>query len=1283
MNYNLNSNFFSLGIDKFNNNYIDNSNSSKQHRKQKQKYENNNINYDKLNNILRKSSHDDNSNNSYHKLNGYNNFLSSPQKSYWKNSNNIRINPKSLAPEYYHYQKYLNGSGKNFNNYPSIIDSNNSLENNPSSKKKIVFDQDGNLLKSFDYSEEIYKYDKNYTQENYEINFTDINKNHNSNNSLNLNKQRLLNNKNYNSVNLMKINNMTPQLIHSDNSYNAIMRISKNKSLKLSKYNTLLSDIRKDIINDYDFFTNDYPIKNENGPISQNSILFIQNEESNSKSKNRFKSWVISNFAHEWEDQPWIMIKCQKYDDLEKETLISNYSEHSIFEKGKSYSNSIIENLPLKIAYHSQTIQHIYRNSNNFLEGKTNLYEFPTVSYEVLEEIICYLYYEWFSQYYDKDQDNITLSNSYNKELDIPKYIKDFKFIPKYDYVFLLIEAALYFELSKLTDICADYIAKIFDDVDSFYDLPVQLIKRIIKRLNIHQCLHAEQLLKKEKIENVNIEKIYKKNYLKLLLFNDLQCYKFHSFNNNTLTKPSSFYRKFCIQYLVEQCVKNNSQGKWSTPFNEYIQNLIQNEKESIKELCLTLSEYTIDPILIHTIGTIDKLTLRVEEINQSILENLEILLNTFTVYERTLTKVPPLEINFDIKWNKKQNSNSNNVDERREENIMKVVNLINNFFNKKFGHQSSSFNNRDGILSLKFSMNDRLIKSNIHKNTTTNTCQIIPSLSYNFFNNEILNETMESLLLYTNLTTLNLSGIPLNQTSLTFLLNALSSNKTQSESLDKKMSYSSKLNEYSFNRPIDTSIPTSSTHTLISLKQLSLCQCQLTLPAIEMIINYLEDNDDIDREENKKDRKGKGKAVEELDSSSTNTALSMMILNSLLTSRNSQLQLIDLSYNKFPTAMLFQLISAFNNLQPHLRSIDLSGMDLGISCTELLARNLKSYFSTNTSLNVNNVHSIGGDGSSSNKNIGRALETLLLSNNKIRPNGLILLMKTILMYTSIKEIDLSCNLFTDSISEEFSELFKISEGERSLCVLGLAGYKNDEDNNDTQNCEYLRNMNDYLNSYNGEDESKFNTYYGSVSEFDSITNKYCNKKQESIKNSKERKIQIEKRSQSQEEESKDSNSNNYYKRNQNNNDEENFSEFSFGNLGCQKIIKNLRYYVHLKALDLSYQQIENNTLEFLATQLSYLPNLLFLNIQHNYITDKGLTSFMDIIIKNIKDNNKDIQNINKNNLNKNNTRKDIETIINIEYNYVNFESCKEYIKNFNCNYKTNYILYARNQNNK
>jgi hypothetical protein len=359
-------------------------------------------------------------------------------------------------------------------------------------------------------------------------------------------------NKKYDPINLIAINNVGPQLIPSDSMF---MRLSKNKSIKPSKINTLLSTIRKEnLINEYDSLINDYifnipsvshydkknyssksiinnvgsnsssnSINNNNNnnnnkvkevkpvidsnnnkkdnwkPICRNSIIYLQNEESNTKAKNNFKSWVISNFEHEWEDQPWISIKCPNYDELEEEE--TDYYQHSISVKRKSHSNSNIENLPLKVAYLSHTIQHIYRNSNNFLEGKTNLYEFPTVTHEVLEEIICYLYYEWFSQYYDdKDQDcYMVTTNDYNHDLDIPKYIKDFKFVPNYDYVFLLIEAALYFDLSKLIDICADFIAKIFDDVDSFYGLPVQLIKHIIKRLNIHQCLHAQQLLEKEK----------------------------------------------------------------------------------------------------------------------------------------------------------------------------------------------------------------------------------------------------------------------------------------------------------------------------------------------------------------------------------------------------------------------------------------------------------------------------------------------------------------------------------------------------------------------------------------------------------------------------------------------------------------------------------------------------------------------------------------------------------------------------------------------------------------
>ena len=286
--------------------------------------------------------------------------------------------------------------------------------------------------------------------------------------------------------------------------------------------------------------------------------------------------------------------------------------------------------------------------------------------------------------------------------------------------------------------------------------------------------------------------------------------------------------------------------------------------------------------------------------------------------------------------------------------------------------------------------MNDRTEKLfSIHKNSISSlsisssngTLPTVPMFFYKYFNNKSLNESMESILLYTNLTTLNLSGIPLSQTSLTFLLNALKrgNNNSQSKSLERNTLSSSELNSYSILKSVDSS---SSSHTLTSLKQLILCQCQLTLPAIEMILNVVknqstlevlrladnirsyplttdsinksleEDEDEEDR--NREDRKGK--RIDELDSTSENTAISMIILNSLLTSRYSQLQLVDLSYNKFPAAMLFQLISAFNNLQPHLRTIDLSGMDLGISCTELLAKNLKSYFSNTTSSLIKSI---------------------------------------------------------------------------------------------------------------------------------------------------------------------------------------------------------------------------------------------------------------------------------------------------------------------------------------
>jgi len=475
-----------------------------------------------------------------------------------------------------------------------------------------------------------------------------------------------------------------------------------------------------------------------------------------------------------------------------------------------------------------------------------------------------------------------------------------------------------------------------------------------------------------------------------------------------------------------------------------------------------------------------------------------------------------------------------------------------------------------------------------------------------------------------------------------------------------------------------------SSKETFLSLKHLILCQCQLSLSAIEMILNAIKShstlqtlrlannikdyqiNPTFPKEKKRKSRESNGQDSDMDDESDheyeneKNIALSMTVLNTLLTSNHSQLQLIDLSYNKFPVTMLFQLISALNNLQPRLHTMDLSGMDLGVSCTELLAKNLKSYFVDSGATSSSSLNS-----PAQIKHPQKSLKTLLLSDNKIRPKGLLLLMKTILTYTKIKEIDLSENLFTDSISDEFSELFKTCQGNK-LQVLGLAGYKNQEEEekeNKSVMSSSLDEEKEPLSEYD-EDENVSELESSSSTETDQDSDK--SERNNTNKHTKNKK----------------STKGRHHKHPTN---DVNYSEFSFGNVGCQKIIKNLQYFGHqLTSIDLSYQQIENNTLVMIPNLLSYLPCLLHMDLQHNYITDHGLISFIDILnkmedtIKEKKETAMTTNNIEKTQ----NIINDVETIINLEYNYINFNNCREIVKLFNNNSKINYIIYVKNQNN-
>lgn len=254
--------------------------------------------------------------------------------------------------------------------------------------------------------------------------------------------------------------------------------------------------------------------------------------------------------------------------------------------------------------------------------------------------------------------------------------------------------------------------------MDSFYDLPIYLVNHIIKRLNIHQCLHAEQLLKREGIEGIDMKMIYKKNYLKLLLSNELQCYYFHCFNDShhlnycnlqqwyrncilqTLNKPISFYRKICIQYLVEQWVKNNSQQIWTSSYQDYIKKLIKNKKEVIQELCLSINNSPIDPLILEEIGPIKTLTLKLNDVTPDSLSNTEILLQALMRFKNA----NPLEINFDINWNKiiekEEDEDNDEIYEKREEQMEEIIHLLNKYFNQQYiDYSPQNYSNKNGML--------------------------------------------------------------------------------------------------------------------------------------------------------------------------------------------------------------------------------------------------------------------------------------------------------------------------------------------------------------------------------------------------------------------------------------------------------------------------------------------------------------------------------------------------------------------------------------------------------
>ena len=133
------------------------------------------------------------------------------------------------------------------------------------------------------------------------------------------------------------------------------------------------------------------------------------------------------------------------------------------------------ERLKRHVAFQSGTLKLILTASTEFAEKGGPIVRLPTLSPSTLRQICAYL-----------------------EESSAVGGAGGVGFVPEMSTVSFLLMNGLYLDLPGLVDICCDYISNNFDYVDMFGDLPSEIIRNILGRLNPFSLKRAEVILKEE-----------------------------------------------------------------------------------------------------------------------------------------------------------------------------------------------------------------------------------------------------------------------------------------------------------------------------------------------------------------------------------------------------------------------------------------------------------------------------------------------------------------------------------------------------------------------------------------------------------------------------------------------------------------------------------------------------------------------------------------------------------------------------------------------------------------
>ncbi|KAJ3412062.1 hypothetical protein HDV05_001342 [Chytridiales sp. JEL 0842] len=134
--------------------------------------------------------------------------------------------------------------------------------------------------------------------------------------------------------------------------------------------------------------------------------------------------------------------------------------------------------IPSQVAFISATLKHIHVSSKNFLEGLNRQITFPTLSRDLMLQVVCFLYYSWFTTRLNQDA---------LESICIP----DFE--PRLSDVVCLADAGVYLDLQNLVERCIDIVAQNFDLAEHALEtIPAPLLRCIIRKLSAVDLLFFE-----------------------------------------------------------------------------------------------------------------------------------------------------------------------------------------------------------------------------------------------------------------------------------------------------------------------------------------------------------------------------------------------------------------------------------------------------------------------------------------------------------------------------------------------------------------------------------------------------------------------------------------------------------------------------------------------------------------------------------------------------------------------------------------------------------------------